>query len=217
MKRLLLLHTVSPLIDVFNELCTRLLPGVTVLHILDEPLLKMIQGEGGTERDFIERIEGHARTAETVKAGVMLVTCSSVSPFVDMIRKPEAIHVLKIDDAMIEKAVESGDMVGVIATGSSTLGPTEKAIDKKARETGKEVVVKTHIVERALESLLKGDVEMHDMLVAGAVSKMSKETDVVVLAQASMARVLDYIAEKDRPVPVLSSPHLALGRVKNIL
>jgi hypothetical protein len=40
---------------------------------------------------------------------------------------------------------------------------------------------------------------------------------MVVLAQASMARVLDVIPEAERPVPILSSPHLALERVRELL
>jgi hypothetical protein len=41
--------------------------------------------------------------------------------------------------------------------------------------------------------------------------------DVIVLAQASMARVLDVIPESERGVPILSSPHLALEQVEPYL
>jgi len=40
---------------------------------------------------------------------------------------------------------------------------------------------------------------------------------VVVLAQASMARVLDVLPQAERRVPILSSPHLVLSQVKRLL
>jgi len=217
MKRLLLLHTVSPLIEVFDVLCARLLPGVKVLHILDEPLLKMVQGEGGTEQDFVHRLEEHVSVAEKLGIRVMLVTCSSVSLLLDKISRPAAIEVMKIDDAMVESAVERGNTIGVVATASSTLDPTRQALLKQADDTGKKIEVKTLLVERALELLIGGDGEAHDRLVGEAVMRMSGEVEVVVLAQASMARVLDVLSEEERSVPVLSSPHLALEKIKKIL
>ena len=61
----------------------------------------------------------------------------------------------------------------------------------------------------------KGD--LHDKLVRDAVYTLLKETDVIVLAQASMARVLETIPESERSVPILSSPHLALEQIKQFL
>ena len=43
--------------------------------------------------------------------------------------------------------------------------------------------------------------------------ELAAQVDVVVLAQASMARVLEIIPEEEREVPILSSPHLALAQV----
>lgn len=217
MKRVLLLHTVSPLIEVFNVLCARLLHGVKVLHILDEPLLKMIQEERGTERDSVARLEEHVSVAGKLDARVVLVTCSTVSPLLDKIRKPATIEVMKIDDAMIESAVERGNSICVVATASSTLGPTKQALCRQADNVGKKIEVNTLLVERALELLLGGDGDAHDRLVGEAVMRMSRDVEVVVLAQASMARVLDVIPEEERTAPVLSSPHLALERVKKFM
>jgi hypothetical protein len=125
--------------------------------------------------------------------------------------------VMKIDDAMIESAVERGNAIGVVATASSTLNPTRQALLKQAEDTGKKIEVKTLLVERALDLLMGGDGEAHDRLVGEAVMRMSGEVDVVVLAQASMARVLDVLPEEERSVPVLSSPHLALKRVDKLV
>jgi hypothetical protein len=49
------------------------------------------------------------------------------------------------------------------------------------------------------------------------VLELAERADVVVLAQATMARVLDVIPESKRQVPILSSPHLALEQVGGLL
>jgi hypothetical protein len=41
--------------------------------------------------------------------------------------------------------------------------------------------------------------------------------DVIVLAQASMARVVQGLPEKDRRVPILSSPRLAVERLAQVI
>jgi hypothetical protein len=73
------------------------------------------------------------------------------------------------------------------------------------------------LVEGALPALLSGDGDTHDRLVRAAVDELSKSSDVVVLAQASMARVLTAIPAAERRVPLLSSPYLALAQVRTLL
>jgi hypothetical protein len=41
--------------------------------------------------------------------------------------------------------------------------------------------------------------------------------DVVILAQASMARVVEGISPDDAKVPILSSPRLAMKRLAEVL
>jgi hypothetical protein len=53
--------------------------------------------------------------------------------------------------------------------------------------------------------------------VARAALDLAARSDVVVLAQASMARTLAAMPENQRPAPILSSPHLALAQVKTTL
>jgi hypothetical protein len=46
---------------------------------------------------------------------------------------------------------------------------------------------------------------------------LAKSNDVVVLAQASMARVVDALKPEDKPVPILSSPRLAIEHLATLL
>jgi aspartate/glutamate racemase len=215
--KLVLIHTVSPLVDVFNTLGLELLPGVQLMHILDEPILELERQGNGLISEASTRLGSHVAAAERVGASVALVTCSTISPNVDDVRSQASIPVLKIDEAMIARAVAIGSKIGVVATAASTLEPTHGLLQAQADASGRVIEVELVLVENALAALLSGDGATHDRLVKSAILELAGRVDVVVLAQASMARVLEVIPKAEREVPVLSSPHLALGQVKQLL
>ena len=66
------------------------------------------------------------------------------------------------------------------------------------------------LCEGAFEALMSGDQTTHDQKVAAALISLSKEVDVIVLAQASMARVVDTLEPADKIVPILASPPIAM-------
>jgi Asp/Glu/hydantoin racemase len=215
--KLVFLHTLLPLIQVFSKLAVDLLPEVTVVHILDEPLLERVVKRGSLADTDAERIQQHRLMAADVKADAMLVTCSTTSPCVDQVRAWPGIPILKIDEAMIAEAVRLGQRIGVIATITSTLEPTRQMLLAQSQATGRTITVEMRLVEGALSALLSGDGDTHDHLVHAAIVELSKYCDVVVLAQASMARVLTAISIEEQHIPLLSSPHLALAQVRRLL
>ena len=214
---LVLVHTVPPLVNVFQGLVAELLPGVRLFHILDEPMVERVKRRGGLADEDGARLGQHVEAAAAIGADVVLVTCSTISPVVDMIRSSAAIRVLKIDEAMIREAVSLGSRVGVIATAATTLEPTRGLLVTEAARQGKEIVADLVLVEGAIAALFAGDGERHDRLVARAALDLAARSDVVVLAQASMARALAGMPENQRPAPILSSPHLALAQIKKLL
>jgi Asp/Glu/hydantoin racemase len=216
-KQLVLVHTLAPLLDVFGELGAKLLPGVQISHVLDEPLLERVRQRGQLAPEDSDRLQTHVAVAEQTGANVVLVTCSTISPCVDDVRPEADIPVLKIDEAMIADAVAKGAKIGVVATNVTTLEPTRQLLESQADVADKQIKVELVLVENALASLLSGDGATHDNLVRKAVLELADRVDVVVLAQASMARVLEVIPEAERPVPILSSPHLALEQVQRLL
>ncbi len=216
-SELALIHTVSPLIEVFNKLGAELLPGVQLRHILDEPLLVRIRQRGRLALEDSTRLQSHAVIAEQVGADVVLVTCSALTPYVDDARQKVGIPVVKIDEAMIAEAVSKGARIGVVATNETTLEPTRQLLQAQADLSGRQIETELALVEKALAALMSGDGATHDRLVKNTVLEMAPRVEVVVLAQASMARVLDVIPEAGRKVPILSSPHLALEQVRRLL
>ena len=214
---LVLVHTIPPLLEVFRRLTAELLPGVQVLHILDEPMLERVKRRGRLAAEDGARLAEHVAVAVAVDAGAVLITCSTVSPAVDMVRPTASIPVLKIDEAMIAEAVRLGRRVGVVATAASTLEPTRCLLEAEAARQGKAITTELVLVDGAIGALFAGDGKSHDRLVSNAALDLAARSDVVVLAQASMARALVAMPGDQRPAPILSSPHLALAQVKNLL
>jgi len=216
-QTIVLVHTVSPLIAVFDRLAATLLPGVRLKHILDEPLLEAISQRGGLADMDAWRLLAHVSLAEQIGARAVLVTCSTASPLVDQVRKRAHLAVFKIDEAMISQAVESAAHLGVLATNPLTLPPTRQLLEQQAERAGRQVEIELVLVEGAFQAFLSGDGALHDRLVRQAYLDLAPRVGAVVLAQASMARVLEVLPPEERPVPLFSSPHLVLEAVGKYL
>jgi Asp/Glu/hydantoin racemase len=214
---LVLVHTVPPLVGVFTRLCSELLPGVRLLHVLDEAMLERIKQRGFTAPEDDEHLAGHVALAQAIGAGAVLVTCSTVSLCVDAVRERFSVPVLKIDEAMAREAVRSGRRITVVATAITTLEPSRALLEAEAGRAGRPVDITLRFIDDALPALLAGDGATHDRLVERAVREEAERADVVVLAQATMARVLKVLADRPVSVPVLSSPPLALAEAARIL
>jgi Asp/Glu/hydantoin racemase len=118
---------------------------------------------------------------------------------------------------MADKAVATGKKIGVVATLSTTLNPTSDLVRRRALVAGKEIELKAMLCEGAFEALMSGDAATHDQKVGDALRQLANEVDVIVLAQASMARVVDTLTEAEKKVPILASPPIAMEYLKVIL
>jgi len=213
--KMFLLHTVTSLVQVFKTLCDEVIPDVEIVNIIDESLLKDAITTGRLTPSIYRRVGQIVAMAQDARADIVLLTCSSISPCVDVVQKLVDIPVLKVDEPMVDKAVDLGNKIGVIATVVTTLKPTTDLVRSRALIKGKEVSVHSVLCEGALVTLLAGNAVEHDTIVTKELMKLMKEVDVVVLAQASMARVANQIEE--RKVPILSSPRLSVERAKQVI
>jgi Asp/Glu/hydantoin racemase len=213
--KLFLLHTVTSLVEVFKGLCDEVMPDVEVVNIIDESLLKDAMAIGRLTPSIYRRVGQIVLMAQDATADLVLLTCSSISPCVDVVSKLVDIPVLKVDEPMVDKAVNLGNKIGVIATVITTLKPTTDLVRSRALIKEKTVSVHSVLCEGALETLLAGNAVEHDKIVTKELMKLMKEVDVVVLAQASMARVAKTIDAKN--VPILSSPRLSVERAKQVI
>jgi Asp/Glu/hydantoin racemase len=220
-KRVALIHTVSSLLPVFKALCNELLENVDVFNIVDESLLQNTIRANLLTPITCRRLAGYVVSAEEAGADAIMVTCSSVGPVVDLARGLVSVPVLRVDQPMAEEAVRLSagrhGRIGVAATLQTTLGPTAALVKASAAALGTPVEIMSRLVAGAFEANAAGDAIRHDALVADSLRMLMGEVDVVLLAQASMARVGDSLPAAELRVPVLSSPRLAVLRLKQIL
>lgn len=217
-KRLAFVHTVPSVIELFTRLAKELLPAdVEALHIADEILLKVVLAQGGLNPGIYRRVAEHVVAAEAAGADVVQLTCSSISPCADTAQQMVAIPVLKIDEPMVDTALGLGSCIGVAATAPTTLRPTIELIRGRAEVMGKRVTVESVLCQEAYTALFGGQPDKHDALVREAIRDLQGRTDVVLLAQASMARVVDGLPPEPQATPVLTSPRLAVERARAVL
>lgn len=210
-----LIHTVTSLPDAFRPLCEELLPPDTeVTNIVDESLLRGARLAGRVTPLIRRRLATHVWGAIDMGVQAALVTCSSMGEIVDLLAPFSDIPVVRVDVAMVQEALRLADRIGVAATLATTLEPTAALLRREAEELGKEAKIVSHVCDGAFDAGVAGDRSKHDRLVSEAVQSMAAEVDVVILAQASMARALDG---HPIPVPVLSSPRLAVARLAQVL
>jgi len=216
-KRLGLIHTSATLVPVFAALCKEKLPGVEVFNIADDSLVKGIREAGSLTEQISRRVASYLESAELAGADYIMVTCSSIGPAVEAGAKLIGVPVLRVDQPMADKAVAAGKRIGVIATLSTTLEPTADLIRRRAATAGKQMELTSKLVEGAFEALMAGDGATHDAKVAVALKDLSTHVDVIVLAQASMARVVDALAPEDKRVPIFASPGIAVDYLATVL
>ena len=216
-KRLGLIHTSATLVPVFAQLCKDKLPNVEVFNIADDSLVKSIREAGSLTATIARRVAGYLESAELAGADYIMVTCSSIGPAVEAGAKLMNVPVLRVDQPMADQAVATGGIIGVIATLPTTLEPTADLILRRAALAGKQIELTSKLCEGSVEALMAGDAATHDAKVAAALKELSQQVDVIVLAQASMARVVDTLALADKRVPILASPGIAVDYLAAIL
>jgi Asp/Glu/hydantoin racemase len=207
------LHTDTMLPAVFNDLADELIPGVERFHIVDESLLINTRKAGEVTPSTKRRVLGYVSSAVDAGADVVVVTCPSIGRTAEESRSFVSVPVLRIDEPMVIEACRYGSRIGVLATATSTLEPTVELIGRHVRE----VTVTSHVCAGAFEALHDGDGDRHDELVRAGLREIAGEVDVVVLAQASMARIADAVPPETRAVPILSSPRLGMLRVAELV
>ena len=215
-QTLAIIHTTPLTVDPLKALAAELLPDYDVVNFVDDSILPQLKRNNGDIQQVTERLLSYARFAEQVGADVILNACSSVGAVVTQMQQEVAIPVVRIDEAMAEEAVRRGRRIGVAATLATTLNPTMQLVQSKADASGVAVEIVPLVADTAYQKLLAGDKAGHDAELARALAELAASVDVVVLAQASMARVVSTLPP-DAQHKYLSSPRLGMERVQAMM
>jgi Asp/Glu/hydantoin racemase len=206
------IHTSPATVELFGKLIGNRLPGARIVNFLDDSILPELRDNGGDVRAVEPRWRSYALIMSERNVDVILNACSSIGELGSRVQPEIRQPIVRVDAGMARAAVSIGSSITILATLGSTLGPTSQLIRETARSSGYSGRLESILIEGAYHALVAGDQTQHDDLVAAALEKAVQASDVVVLAQASMARVLPRLEEGQR-VRVLASPSYAVDDI----
>lgn len=213
--KLAFIHTSPVLVSLFSQMAREYLPEIEFFHMVDESLIRNTVAAGKLTKNTIRRLGNMIESAHDGGAGAVMVTCSSIGEGVSAAREQFDFPILRVDEAMAEEAVRIGGRIGVAATLKTTLDPTMGLLRDTARRANRQVELAPVLSDGAFEAVLAGDTARHDQLVAASLAELMTRVDVVVLAQASMTRVISQLPVDGGP-PILSSPKLAILQARGL-
>ena len=205
MIRVVCVHTAMALVEPLTKIFKEYLPEVKLNHIADDSLIQEVIANDAVTPAVRRRLLSHYVAAADAGADVVFNTCSSVGDIADYGNIYAPIPVFRIDYPMAVEAVTTANRIGVISTLPTTLAPTRRLLENEAKKAGREVVLVDGLADGAFAAGQSGDGETHDRLIAEAATKIAGQVDMFVLAQGSMARMEQRLAEMTGK-PVLSSP-----------
>ncbi|WP_274652273.1 aspartate/glutamate racemase family protein [Paenibacillus humicola] len=215
-RRLAIIHTTPVTVDPLKTLALELMPGIDVFNIVDDSILPQLAANGGRVDDIRPRWREYAGIAESLGAACILNACSSIGELCAQVQPEIGVPIVRIDQAAAEYAVRSASRIGVAATLATTLEPTQRQLLAKAELAGRQLKLTPVVASTAYRRLLAGDKEGHDEELAAVLRRLAEDHELVVLAQASMARVTEKFPEDERK-RFLTSPRLGMERVKQVL
>ncbi|MFP8577761.1 aspartate/glutamate racemase family protein [Klebsiella pasteurii] len=212
MKKIAMLHTSSATLAMMQQLIADIMPEVEVMHLVEESMIKQVMKAGGVTPNIAARIADYVHIAEKADCDIFITACSSIGTAVEQCQFLTPLQLARIDSAMVKEAIEKGERIAVLATVATTLKPTLDYVQRKIQESGKPRAVTPILMEEAFHAMLAGEMDTHDRIVADGLKTAFSQADVVMLAQASMARVLQQLPTP--PVPVLTSPESGIRWLK---
>ncbi len=198
------LHTGQAHVETFDRLARELDDSVPVRHEVQAALLEQAVAAG------VATAGVQLAVAETVRAlasdgpAIILCTCSTIGGLAETVPVPRHVTVLRIDRAMAEQAVASGRRILLLAALQSTFEPTLALLEQIAFDANRVIEVVEVFCEFAWPFFERGDLSGYAAEIAKAIEGVARPSDLVLLAQASMAPAADLVAHLG--VPVLSSP-----------
>lgn len=216
MKKIYIIHTSLVSFQELQQLFQEIIPEAELFNIVDDSLLHDVKTHGFVTPKILGRVCDYVRAAERNGADLIFSQCSSVGKAMDLAKQLVHVPVVKIDEAMAEKAVILGRRIAVVATVKSTMSPSCELVREKAKEAGKAVEVVEYLVDGALDILMKeNNRDKHNELVLSSIRKAEAECDVIVLAQGSMTVLLPLLQGIKKPV--LTSPRLGVEKAGRML
>lgn len=206
MKSVAVLHTVPVTIPVIKELVQKYLPGYGVMNFLDDSILPMLAADPGRMDYVMEKLTTYCTFAQQQGAVAVISACSSIGEVTEKAKGKVDIPVMRIDEAMMNKAAALGKPLVLCATLATTLGPSSRLLERKAEGRAS---IETLLISEAPALMASEGKEAHDRCIARALLPYLDQGYTAVLCQASMAAAAAYLPEEYQQL-LLTSPEMGM-------
>ena len=176
-------------------------PGVRVEFITDSTLLTDVRANGGPSQAVIDRMTLYAKAAEISGADLIVNSCSTVGEVADIYKNEVGIPVMKVDLPMAQEAVSLGTKIALIATVETTLGPSQRLIERVGAEQGKKMECTQYLQTAAWDALQAGRRDEHNRILMKSIRELDEMGyDAIVMAQVSMRELLPDLTDVRTPL-----------------
>ena len=190
-------------------------PDAHVSNLLDDSLFTWVREAGGVVPEMYDVFRMLTRHMIGRGADGILFTCSAFRQVIDACIRESDVPILKPNDAMIEKALDAGSRIAVMATVGPTIPSISAEIEEMAAARGQKVDLVPYVVDHAFDALAAGDAAAHDRLVAERARDISG-CDAIVLAQFTLSRAVPAV-QAVNTTPIYNSPGAAVARMREMV
>lgn len=215
-RRVAMVHSTRLVIDAVQKVLAPQSREIDAFHVLDEGILRRLAALGKITPEIVQWLAGMVLSAQRAGADLAVVSCSSLSPCVRAVQEQVEIPVLRIDAPMMAYAVTHARKVGLVMTNPTTEAPSRLLFREATDRLASGAALIPRLCPQAFARLNGGDVQGHDREVAGTVEALLAETDLVLLAQISIARVKEQLPDPVRQ-RVFTSLDFIVPEIRSIL
>lgn len=200
------IHTAQVLVDVFSSLIKKHHLDITAKHVVHGELLEEAIKQGMTP-ELADKIKetclNHSQDSDLV-----VCTCSSLGEVAENVTLKNGSQVIRIDRAMANEAVRSGEDILVLAALESTLAPTTSVLNSSQQIEQTKNTIEYQVVENCWPFFLNGEMHKYHQAIADVIEQKQDDYDCIVLAQASMTEAISLVTNKR--ALILSSPDIGI-------
>jgi Asp/Glu/hydantoin racemase len=224
-KVLGVIHVGAWVAEVSTALAREIMPEVTVLHITDDTIqwaVNQAMGRKGIAQENIPpfnylRVATYCRYLQDIGAHAIVFGCSTMDRAAEYARPLIDIPIIAIDRPMMDKAVQLGRRIGLLATLDTTVPSSLRQLRNAAADAGKEIEIVQIFSGEAFTALRAGDRARHDELLVQAIRQHQDQVDAIAMAQISMSLLEKRVEQEGFHIPVLNSGREGLLKAREVL
>jgi aspartate/glutamate racemase len=211
------IHASSLTIKAMQPFLEQYLPEVAIMHLCDDTIQRdnIRAGVGVIPKVNYFKFAQYAHNLEEAGVDMILLACSTFNFAAELARPMINTPIMQIDRTMMEKAVDDGRRVGMLATLSTTVPSSERLLKIVACERKKDIELTTVLRPEAFEAIQRGDRDTHNRILLEEIDKLAGKVDSIVMAQLSMSALAPFL--KQSRVPVYDSGSTTFPRLRQAL